>query len=130
MPKFGNRSKYNLLSCDPSLVKLFNEVVKEFDCSVLSGHRGEYEQNHAFENGKSKLTYPSSKHNSMPSMAVDVVPYPVDWDDIGRFYYFIGYVKGIAHSMGIKIRSGADWDSDTEVKDNKFQDFPHFEIDE
>jgi peptidoglycan L-alanyl-D-glutamate endopeptidase CwlK len=128
MAKFGKRSTYNLLSCDPRLVKVFKAVVIEFDCSVLCGHRGEEEQNEAFDEWRSKLEYPKSKHNSMPSMAVDVVPYPVDWNDKERFYYFAGYAKGIAATMGVKLRWGGDWDSDTEVKDNGFQDLPHFEI--
>ena len=29
--------------------------------------------------------------------------------------------------MGIKIRWGGDWDSDTQVNDNKFDDLVHFE---
>ena len=128
MPKFGKRSRYNLLSCDPRLVKVFDEVVKEFDCSVLCGHRGQENQDQAFDEGRSQLQYPKSKHNSMPSMAVDVVPYPVDWEDRERFYYFAGYVKGVAAGMGIKLRFGGDWNNDTQVKDNGFDDLPHWEI--
>jgi hypothetical protein len=30
--------------------------------------------------------------------------------------------------MGINLRWGGDWDQDWEVKDNKFDDFPHFEL--
>ena len=33
-----------------------------------------------------------------------------------------------AKSMGIDIRWGGDWDRDTEVRDNKFDDLVHFEI--
>lgn len=128
MASFSKRSRYNLLSCDKRLIELFAEVVKEFDCSVISGHRGEQEQNHYFDNGKSQLKYPGSKHNLMPSMAVDVVPYPVDWEDTERFYYFAGYVKGVASRLGIKIRWGGDWDDDTQVEDNMFNDLPHFEL--
>ena len=32
--------------------------------------------------------------------------------------------------MGLKIRWGGDWDMDTQVKDNNFDDLPHFEIKE
>ena len=31
-------------------------------------------------------------------------------------------------SMGVNLRWGGDWDQDFEVQDNKFDDFPHFEI--
>ena len=42
--------------------------------------------------------------------------------------YFAGVVKGIASQMGIGIRWGGDWDMDTEVKDNRFDDLVHFEL--
>ena len=55
MPKFGSSSKRRLATCDERLQKVFNEVIKHVDCSVLCGHRGEYDQNKAFEEGKSML---------------------------------------------------------------------------
>ena len=65
----------------------------------------------------------------MPSLAVDVVPYPVDWQDRERMTYFAGFVMGIARvKFGISLRWGGDWDLDTDLKDNKFDDLPHFEI--
>jgi len=107
---------------------LFNEVIKHFDCSVIQGHRGKEDQNKAFKEGKSKLKYPNGNHNKSPSKAVDVAPYPINWNDRERFTYFAGYVVGIASQMGLKIRWGGDWDMDTEVKDNNFDDLPHFEL--
>jgi len=130
MPNFSKRSKDNLATCDVKLQNLFNEVINYFDCSVLCGHRGEKEQNEAFHAGRSKLKFPKSKHNSSPSQAVDVAPYPIDWEDKERFYYFAGMVKGIAQKMDIPIRWGGDWDSDTQVKDQTFFDLPHFELQE
>lgn len=32
--------------------------------------------------------------------------------------------------MGVTLRWGGDWDSDTEVNDNSFDDLVHFEIKE
>jgi len=64
----------------------------------------------------------------LPSLAVDVAPYPIDWNDRERFCYFAGYVKGIAKSLGTELRWGGDWDRDTQVKDNNFDDLPHFEL--
>lgn len=128
MPHFGKRSKRNLVTCDKRLQKLFNEVIKHFDCSVIEGHRGEQEQNSAFHSGRSMVKFPGSKHNSVPSMAADVLPYKIDWKDTDRIYMFVGFVRGIAISMGINIRVGADWDSDTEVRDQNFHDLPHFEL--
>ena len=98
MARFGKRSRRNLNTCDKRLQDLFNEVVKHFDCSVLVG------------------------------FAVDVAPYPIDWDDRERFIYFGGFVKGCAYRMNIPLRWGGDWDSDTQLSDNKFDDLVHFEV--
>ena len=37
-------------------------------------------------------------------------------------------IRGIAHSLGIKIRVGADWDSDGKIRDQEFDDLVHFEL--
>tara|TARA_R100000278_G_scaffold106921_1_gene83549 strand:- start:3553 stop:3948 length:396 start_codon:yes stop_codon:yes gene_type:complete len=128
MPKFGSSSKKRLATCDERLQKVFNEVIKHVDCSILEGHRSEERQNQLFEEGKTKVKYPNGRHNSKPSLAVDVTPYPVDWDDRERQTLFAGFVIGVASQMGITLRWGGDWDQDFQVQDNKFDDFPHFEI--
>ena len=128
MPKFGKSSRKRLETCEDKLQLLFNEVVKYFDCSVLVGFRGRDEQNTAYESGHSKVKWPNGKHNKKPSNAVDVAPYPIDWEDRERFIYFGGFVMGIAFSMGIPLRWGGDWDSDTQLSNNKFDDLVHFEI--
>tara|TARA_R100000808_G_scaffold20547_2_gene44399 strand:- start:1533 stop:1925 length:393 start_codon:yes stop_codon:yes gene_type:complete len=128
MPRFSTRSKGRLHTCHESLIKLFNEVVKDFDCTIIEGHRGKDKQNAAYDRGNSKLRYPKGKHNGKPSLAVDVAPYPIDWSDRDRFHLFAGYVLGIASQMGLKIRWGGDWDMDTQTKDNRFDDLVHFEV--
>jgi len=128
MPSFGCSYRKNLATCDEDLQNLFNEVIKHVDCSVICGHRNKQEQNKAFEEKRTKVKYPNGRHNAKPSMAVDVVPYPIDWDDRERFHLFAGFVLGIAQSMEINIRWGGDWNKNFEVDDNNFDDFPHFEL--
>jgi len=128
VPSFSGPSKKRLSTCDKKLQTLFNEVVKHFDCSVLCGHRGEEEQNKAYKAGNSQKQFPHGKHNKLPSNAVDVAPYPIDWDDRERFQYFAGFVLGTAKQLNINIRYGGDWDSDNDLKDNNFDDLVHFEI--
>jgi len=128
MPSFGKTSRERLNTCDEKLQLLFEEVVKNFDCAILFGHRGQEEQDKLYDEGESKLKFPQSKHNSSPSKAVDVSPYPIDWSDTNRFYLFSGYVLGIANQMNIPIRWGGDWDSDTQVNDQTFNDLVHFEL--
>ena len=128
MPKFGRRSKERLATCDEKLQKVFNEVIKHVDCSVLEGHRSEERQEKLFKEGKTKVHYPNGRHNASPSRAVDVVPYPIDWNDRERFHLFAGMVIGLARGMGISLRWGGDWNMNFEVDDNQFVDFPHFEL--
>ena len=128
MPEFGARSKVNLGECHIDLQKLFKKVVENYDCSVIEGYRSKEEQNTAFDAGKSKLQYPKSKHNRQPSLAVDVCPYPIDWENSNKFYHFAGYVLKTADELNIKIRWGGDWDGDGDFKDQNFHDLPHFEL--
>tara|TARA_R100001594_G_scaffold59171_1_gene93111 strand:- start:527 stop:925 length:399 start_codon:yes stop_codon:yes gene_type:complete len=131
MPYFGKRSKKNLTTCDDRLQRIFNEVIKHVDCSVIEGHRSEDRQNKLYDEGKTKVKFPNGRHNADPSLACDVVPYPINWEDRERMTLFAGFVKGIAKGMyNIDLRWGGDWDNDWEVKDNRFDDFPHFELKE
>jgi peptidoglycan L-alanyl-D-glutamate endopeptidase CwlK len=128
MPKFSKTSQLKLDSCHKDLQLLFEDVIKDFDCTVLCGYRNETDQNKAHDEGKSKLKYPNSRHNLYPSAAVDVAPYPIDWNDIKRFYFFSGWVMCKAKQMGIKVRWGGNWKGDYNFKDNKFNDLVHFEL--
>lgn len=128
MPQFSKTSNVHLDTADHRLQEIFREVVKHFDCTVLQGYRSENEQNTKFRQGLSKVQFPNSRHNTTPSQAVDVAPYPIDWNDRERFTLFAGFAKGIAVSRGYTLRWGGDWNSDNQVKDNNFDDLPHFEI--
>ena len=130
MAKFGSRSKARLATCDEDLQELFEEVVRIFDCTVLCGHRGKKEQMEAYNSGNSNAKYPKGRHNKMPSMAVDVMRYPVNREDLERQTLFAGFVLGIAKQMGIDLIWGNDWDGDFDTKDTGLKDYPHFEVKE
>ncbi len=128
MPHFSDRSVERLSSCHRDIQKLFNVVIVHFDCAVIQGFRGRDEQDRYFSEGRSKLEWPKSTHNKRPSMGVDVIPYPIDWNETRRHYYFGGFVLGIAAQLGIPLRWGGDWNSNGIVKDQKFNDLGHFEL--
>jgi len=128
MPKIGQRSQERLDTCDPRLKLILEKAIEIYDFTVLQGHRNEKEQTDYFERGLSKVEYPNSKHNKFPSMAVDIAPYPIDWNDTKRFYFLAGIILTIAHENGIAIRWGGDWNRDYNFDDQKFNDLPHFEI--
>ena len=120
MNKYSKRSREALSTCHPDLQRLFEAVLPWFDHSILEGHRGEHEQNQAVLNKRSTLEWPDSEHNKLPSLAVDVMPYPINWSDIKRIEDFARVVKCIAHSLEINIKWGGDWDT--------FVDMPHWEL--
>jgi peptidoglycan L-alanyl-D-glutamate endopeptidase CwlK len=134
MPKFSQESFSRLSTCDHDLQVLFYEIIKTFDCTILDGFRSEVDQNIAFKAGNSKLPWPKSKHNSHPAHAVDVAPYPVDYKNTKRLYWFAGYVLGVAQKLRDEgkmtrgVRYGGDWDSDKEIDDESFRDLTHFEL--
>lgn len=129
MPRFSRISLARLKTCHPDLQRLFKEVVKRFDCSIIEGVRSKEKQMEYYLSGASKTV--NSKHLMQKdgySHAVDVMPYPIDWKDSKRNCYFVGYVIGFAEKMGIRVKSGIDWDRDYHVKDHDFIDSPHFEL--
>ena len=126
MFKFGRRSRERLKGVNPKLVNVLNELIKIMDVTIIEGLRTEARQNELLAQGKSKTKY--SKH--LEGKAVDLAPYPIDWEDRERFHYMGGMIRGIGIKMGVDIRWGGDWDSDGEVKDNGFDDLVHVEIKE
>ena len=138
MYKFSKSSKEKLETCREELQVLFNEVVKEFDCTILYGYRSEENQNRLFEQKKSKVEWPNSKHNKGPSMGTDAAPYyanhnpHIDWKDREKFVYFAGYVMGLASKMKIKLRWGGAWKGLGKLNkahyDKPFDDLVHYEL--
>jgi len=124
MPIHSASSRKKLLECHPDLQRLVEEVAKRTDLLVICGHRGKREQNEAFMGGKSKLSWPHSKHNSIPSLAIDIAPLQPDgslsWDDIKRFKEMGAVVLEEAEKLNLKIRWGGNFVS--------FKDFVHFEV--
>lgn len=146
MPSFGPESLVQRATLHPDLQRLFDRVVETWDCTILEGKRSEAQQienvkNHVSRTLQSKHVYPLNE----PSDAADVGPYPLRWPtppknksaeeekrwmkDVALFYYFGGYVLGIAEEMGIAIRHGADWDGDHNIQEQNFDDLVHFERD-
>lgn len=128
MPQFSKLSLDRLSTCDERLQRVLTEAIKTIDFTVMCGHRSQQDQDKAYAEGKSKVKFPNSKHNTSPSRAVDIAPWPIDWKDRERFVFLAGHVLGIASALGIKLRWGGDWDGDKNLKNNSFMDLPHFEV--
>ena len=68
----------------------------------------------------------ASKHVS--GKAVDLVPYPVDWNDLKKFDTIAQAMLQAAKELGVPVRWGADWDGDGKPRERGESDSPHFEI--
>lgn len=130
MARYGKQSMAELDGVHPLLVDWGFELVTVFDHKVISGVRDLTVQRQYVSLGVSQTM--DSKHLIQPEdgfgHALDLAPYPVDWSDTRRFYLMAGYGLMLAIKMNIPIRWGGDWDRDTQVKDQKFNDLGHFEL--
>ena len=104
MPRFGKRSKERLRGVDAKLVNVLNEVVKYFDITVIEGLRSQKRQDELVAEGKSKTKF--GKH--VLGKAVDIAPYPIDWQARDDFHLLGGFVLGVASKMGVNFRWGGD----------------------
>lgn len=133
----GPASRKNLATCEAELREVIQAVAEYYPLTVIVGFRNKEAQDQAFMEGKSKLRWPNSKHNTTPSKAVDVAPLRwdpiakktyIDWSDTLGFANLAGYILNEARHQGVRLRWGGDWDSDTEIKDERFLDLVHFEL--
>jgi peptidoglycan LD-endopeptidase CwlK len=126
MPHYGAKSEIYLLTCHPDIQQVFRRVIQVFDHSVLCGHRGDTRQEELYAQGRTtpgkivtSKRWPDSKHNEEPSLAIDVAPYPIDWDDVERFAELAGHVLQVADLFNIQLTWGGHW---------KRKDRPHFQL--
>lgn len=136
MPSFSKVSKQRLDTCDARLQRVMNRVIAETDCMITCGYRPKEEQLALFKQGRSLIDgkwvktgktvtnldgYKKvGRHNTYPSEAIDVIPYPVDWTNIKRFKELAEVIKRVALEEGVDLEWGGDWQS--------FVDYPHWQI--
>ena len=144
MPAFSKSSQKKLSTCHVDLQALFNEVIQIVDCTIIFGNRSIEEQFELYKQGrklvsgvwvienKGKIvTYldgvnKKSRHNYLPSQAVDVAPYPIDWQNKQRFIEFGHFVLDRADKLWKegkithRVEWGGGWVS--------FPDLPHYQI--
>ena len=127
--RWSHSSLIKLEQLDPQLREIIEEVRNLRDITIVTGHRGETEQEHMVELGRSQVHWPHSKHNTLPSIAVDVQPYPyVEASLREDLSYIAGLAVAFGASKGFQIRWGGDWDQDGETHDNSFDDLFHLEL--
>ena len=121
--KWSNTSLAKLKTCDERLQAMADMMLSrsEFDLTITCGHRGKKEQQDAFDKGTSKAKFGQSKHNNLPSLAIDICPYPINWDDKDeRWRKMALNAMWCAGRLGFEIVWGGDFKS--------IKDMPHFEL--
>ena len=151
MPKFGHKSMTQLSSCTRDIQTIFQEVVKHFDCSIIEGNRTVERQHEHWAKGrklkegadhkvranwensspKDQVTTKdgyekASRHQSSPSIAVDVVPYPTMWSDKGKMIELRGVVKWVQLKLMSEGKIDTILDNGADLW-NGF-DLPHYQI--
>lgn len=126
MAKFSKISKSRLETCHEQIQLVMNEVIKTRDCVIICGARTQEEQQAAFKGGFSKIDgiTKRSKHqigeDRPKSLAVDTLPYPINWNDVKGHTEFARFVLATAAKLNVKLVWGGDWKT--------FKDRPHFEL--
>ena len=121
MPTLSSASRQRLDHAHPLLRELFLAVAEKAAIEVLESQRGRSAQERAFALGHSRAHFGQSAHNWAPSIALDVVPTPLDWTDLARFRALAAVVKDEAKARRIPLVWGGDW--------ARLKDMPHYELD-
>ena len=149
--KLSERSLGRLQGVHPNLVKVVKRAIEisKQDFMVLEGVRTKKQCMVNYGKGRTiaqcvakgvpaqyanpraaKVTWLNdpfaSKHVS--GKAVDLVPYPVDWNDLKKFDAIAQAMLQAAKELGVPVRWGADWDGDGKPRERGESDSPHFEI--
>ena len=121
MAKLSERDLIRLATCDVKLQMVGEKVAVQTDIMIVCGFRDETAQNMAYDNGKSGLRWPDSKHNHEPSLAFDIVPFQhgqaIDWEAIDQWRLMASYVWEVSLKFHVPLSWGG-----------YFQDYSHFEI--
>lgn len=136
--KLGLASRKKLEGLHPDLVAVVNRAIQltTQDFSVTCGVRTLAEQKELYAQGRTKpgqiVTW-TLKSRHLPAAdglgrAVDLAPYPIDWNDLSKFDAIAKAMFQASKELGIPIRWGADWDQNGKPRERGETDSPHFEL--
>lgn len=144
---FSKLSLSRLLNVDPRMVQVVKRALEksEIDFMVVEGLRTREQMMINYGKGRTaaqctakgvpakyaqpglaKVTWLSNPFNSKHGdqgegfgAAVDLAPYPLDWNDISKFKKIAEAMKAASKELSIPIVWGGDWSK---------KDYPHFEL--
>ena len=132
MYRFGKASTKKLDSCNAIIQHVMHESIKtsSFDFTILCGHRSKEQQKKLYAQGRTEpgkiVTWTlNSRHNELPSDAIDVAPWidgSIPWDNEELFIELGNHIKNTAIALGY---SEWIWGGDFV----RTKDYPHHEFD-
>ena len=136
---FSERSLNNLKGVHPKLVAVVHRALELSPCdfTVLEGVRSQARQDELWAQGRTKpgpvVTWvqTSGTHGIQPDgygLAVDLAPYPSDWNDLERVEQVSEAMFAAAKELGVTLRWGGNWDMDDKPHEHGESDNPHFEL--
>jgi peptidoglycan L-alanyl-D-glutamate endopeptidase CwlK len=109
----------------PDIRRLMVEAIKTspIDFTIIETVRSVRKQKENIKKGVSKTL--KSRHipefnKSGLCEAIDIAPYPIDWQDLERFRALAAHIKRTAQKLNIPITWGGDWKT--------LIDMPHYEL--
>lgn len=119
----SEKSKNKLIGVHPALVGVVHKAIElsDIDFSVLYGVRTAEQQNELYQRGRSTrgpiVTYKDgytrkSNHQIKEDgwgYAVDLMPYPVDWDDWSKFESIDRAIQRASTECGVVVEWGGTW---------------------
>lgn len=134
----GQTSLTRLQGVHPDLVKVLKRAIAitPQDFMVLEGVRTPARQKELYAQGRTKpgniVTWTLKSNHFVQGdgygHAVDLVPYPVDWNTASKFRAIADAMIKASKDLGIPIRWGGNWDGDDRPGEKGETDGPHFEL--
>lgn len=154
----GARSRSRLVGVHPDMVRVVLRAAElaspDLDFTVLEGVRSRAQMMVNYGKGRTaaqlaakgipanyaepraaKVTWLNnpfaSNHRVMPDgfgHAVDLAPWPIDWNDSGRFEKLALLMFRAAAIEKVHIRWGRDWNENGRYEEKGETDGPHFEL--
>ena len=134
----GPRSRANLAGVHPDLVRVVEHAIQitRQDFFVVEGVRTPERQSELYAQGRTApgpvVTWTKTSRHFRGvdgyGRAVDLVPWPIDWNTPAKFDAIYAAMMAAAEEAGVAVRSGMDWDGDGNPRERGESDSPHFEL--
>ncbi len=129
----GKTSLARLKGVDETLVNVVKRAIEisAVDFTVMEGVRTLERQRELYAQGRTapgKIVTWTMKSRHIEGKAVDLVPYPLDWNDLDKFDKIKDAMFQAARELDVNLRWGADWDGDGNYREKGEYDSPHFEL--